>query len=899
MALTRPNAVVYQEYETIVPATDTPDLDALIAGPCYQILDYLDDKTDCAEDTDYGTLDSTVPAAGKTYTDPVAVTFATPKNLETGALLNADSVKLFFDTVKVEVIGSGDTPHDPNFRGAYTTGDNKFSGSVADAGVNFKVAGVVAGDILYAQSEAVPTTIYKKTVKELAHTFHDDSGTLDFLTNGVAAGDTITITADAVPSPNSRNGVYTVKRVLGEADLEVTEVIPGVGVWLGVPTADVAVTSPIGTVKTSGNVILWSWCHLRCTTDFAETTAGTTVRWRIERSLNNVEMDSTDFSVTNNSITVDASLTTAVTGLTGNKPITYSKIYFEYTALRTDLAREIETTSPTERLDLLGKIDARNPLAVGAYVASLNAPTMPIKIYGLDSTNEVTAYQVMLERLATSRALYTITPLTYNKTVLAMLNSSMENLADPTYNLTHGTKQKFRATLGAVELVTTKYMQAIAGGASTLQENGTDVPAVVRTGTLSGLVGGTATLITSDILPGDIVDIDGTPTYIVSHVNTDLQFEVDAAGGPVVLYTSLAGDVVKFYAPGGIATPKLVLTDVGGAEIVITPGNNDKLFTILSLPNATFLTDSVIPGDTIEIPTDPMVDSWTTYSSWVVEEVLSEERLRIRNNGSNTSTVQNEFPHTGKRTGGASIIQGSIYVRVSRVLTKEQQVTELVSVATSFASKRIKLCYPSLVDVTNLVDGSKTRTGTGPEAADSQPGYYLACVVAGLTAAKPSQQGFTNLGIAGIDRVYNSSEYFTEEQLTELSNNGIDVFVQETPSALPKSIHSVTTDVSGITFGEYMCVKNVDFVSWTFLDTILGYIGTWNVTDQALDFLRLSLQNDINNLKARFVSKFGAPLKSATITGVEFSELSADRIEAYIDGDFPVPLNTVGLHLVV
>jgi len=96
-----------------------------------------------------------------------------------------------------------------------------------------------------------------------------------------------------------------------------------------------------------------------------------------------------------------------------------------------------------------------------------------------------------------------------------------------------------------------------------------------------------------------------------------------------------------------------------------------------------------------------------------------------------------------------------------------------------------------------------------------------------------------------------------------------------------------------------MCVKNVDFVSWTFLDTILGFIGGWNVIDQALDFIKLALQRDINNLKARFVSKIGAPLKDATISGVVFSELSADRIEAYIDSDFPVPLNTIGLHLVV
>ncbi len=40
----RPNVVVYQEFDEINVVPDIPDLDALVVGPCYQLLDYLDDK---------------------------------------------------------------------------------------------------------------------------------------------------------------------------------------------------------------------------------------------------------------------------------------------------------------------------------------------------------------------------------------------------------------------------------------------------------------------------------------------------------------------------------------------------------------------------------------------------------------------------------------------------------------------------------------------------------------------------------------------------------------------------------------------------------------------------------------------------------------------------------------
>ena len=185
-----------------------------------------------------------------------------------------------------------------------------------------------------------------------------------------------------------------------------------------------------------------------------------------------------------------------------------------------------------------------------------------------------------------------------------------------------------------------------------------------------------------------------------------------------------------------------------------------------------------------------------------------------------------------------------------------------------------------------------------PEEAPAQPGYYLSCAVSGLTAGTPSQQGFTNYPIAGISRVYNSSDYFSEEQITDLSNGGVYVFMQDTPAAPPYSVHELTTDVSALEFSEYMLVKNFDFISWTFLDTLLPFLGTWNVFQETVEFIQQACYSTGAALKSRYAPKIGPPLLDFNIDSVEESDISSDRIEAFIGVDMPMVLNTIGLHLV-
>jgi hypothetical protein len=297
--------------------------------------------------------------------------------------------------------------------------------------------------------------------------------------------------------------------------------------------------------------------------------------------------------------------------------------------------------------------------------------------------------------------------------------------------------------------------------------------------------------------------------------------------------------------------------------------------------NATFIDDHVAPGQYLEVPTDLAATSLASSQKFVVASVLSNQRIKVT-------------------AAHAALAEATnVVYRIVKALDKDGQVSELVSVAQSFRSRRCVLCWPDKVDVSSLTDGSLTRGADGAAvAAASQPGYYLACAVGGMTAGLPSHQGFTNLGIAGISKLYNVNTYFSDRQITQISNNGWLVFQQDTPSSLPYVVHQCTTDPSTLQFGEFSMVKNFDFVSMFFSDILDDYIGIWNINPETIGFIGAALSAGVENLKLRRRVRIGAPIIDAKVTKLGESAISEDRLEIYIEVDFPKPLNTVGLHLV-
>lgn len=335
---------------------------------------------------------------------------------------------------------------------------------------------------------------------------------------------------------------------------------------------------------------------------------------------------------------------------------------------------------------------------------------------------------------------------------------------------------------------------------------------------------------------------------------------------------------------------------------------NDALFNQLVDAGATFITSGVEPGDTIEIPVDPnnyLADAFEgQLLTYTVATVQSETSLLIANGVDDTDTVAKELPHYYLRNLPNRLLDvtlpTAVNYRIRRVLTKDQQVSELITVAQSVREKRLTITWSDQVQVSDLRNGGLPRSSpTVRQLAGWVPGYYISAQVAGAVAGLPAQHGLTNLALSGINNLLHSQGYFTEEQLTSISDGGFFVMIQRTPGALPICIHQLTTDPTALETGEFSVVKNVDFVSKFYLDLLEPFIGVYNVTQSTMNEIEQAVNNGTASLTSQVLDRVGPPLISGTITSIAVSESDASRIEIYFRGTIPRPLNTIAFHLVV
>jgi hypothetical protein len=622
-------------------------------------------------------------------------------------------------------------------------------------------------------------------------------------------------------------------------------------------------------------------------------TAGATTKFRVERELTDKALDAAFVETVagSNTIKVKGGATVAVDGV--QKTVNYAEVYAAYRSLRQDL-QDVTTLSAVSQIKgQLGAIDARNPLAAGAFVALQNTNTS-IQVFGV-SSDDLVGYTAMKGAISTRKDIYAVVPLTGDVAVLAVLKAEFEALADPNYALTNGVPQKFRVAIGSTgSLPTTKKV------VDTQTDGKTEVNGAPTGGFHTLNLTGITSLITAGVLPGDkltiTLDSAGTGrngTYTVAQVIDADSLEVLEAipGG------AQAGNLSAVIKVGSTAVDRIPVAALTGAATV----TDAALYLDLYDANGTFVDSGVLPGDMIEMPKDTVSTSFASTDKWTIATVVSNQRLRIVNNGRNTALVAYELPHGVTRSAPTALVATTptLTYRVVRTLDKDGQVTELQAIASSLASRRVVNVWPDKCDVAGLVDGSLPRAvADKPEVAGTQPGFYLACAVGGMTAGLPSHQGFTNLAIAGVSKIYNSNTYFDDKQLTKVSNGGWFAFFQETPGSLPYVVHQLTTDPSTLEFGEFSMVKNFDFVSMFFSDILDDFIGKWNINTETIGFINAALKSGIDSLKLRRRVRIGAPIIDANVTSLGESPVSSDRIEAYIEVDFPKPLNTVGLHLV-
>lgn len=909
--MTRPITVVYQELATQTSQTVEPDLDCLVLGAAYQILDYADDKADI-EVANYGTLNANNP-----YVPPVAATpaivLAAPPGLQAGAWVDPTSVKVHFDDFRVILVSRTD--------GSVTTNDNLLT----SAGATFQTTGVAAGDVLIiANPVGSPTPNLVLTISE------------------VVSETTLRVTTNFLGTVGSL--AYRIERQLNDTQIASNFVVTPVF------RASNEITILGGVTVAVANV--------QRTVAFAKVY----VEYRAYRTdlqlIDSVSPGSAVTEIETKIGKIDARNPLAAHVWVATQNAGQAPIYF-FGVETDDLVGYTKARDAiSSNKDMYAEVVCNPDIAIMAMFKADNvtladpnsalANGVPQKFRVAIGSEELPTQETLVEERVTATTEQrsgAIPPGVRTITVASgsfltagvkpgdqLILSASPNAAplDGTYAISHinsatslEVDTPFPVAVGAPEGINLRVYRPSTGSDvialidNRAQRTNTAVTYISR---VAGVAAGARTiaLVESASTPNgihSIVEVAGVSTVINANFasgNVTATMIVNALTTGAGVTTPFVGSVnlTATTAAGATVQAAFAAAPLSGG----TPGVNylssaavlDAVYIRLFDAAATFITSGVIAGDIIEMPQHPNgVFTGVGTKQFVVNQVLSEQRLEIQNivSGSyvnNSSTVESELPHLDDRLGDNTLVtQGSMRYRVVRDLSKDQQVSHLVSVSQSLRSQRAILAWPDLVDVAGLVDGSKARNTDGSAAlADSQSGTYLSAVIGGMTAGLPNHQGFSRIGIAGIDKLYHSQGYFTERQLTQISDGGWYVFVQDTPESLPYSIHQLTTDPSALQTGEYSMVKNFDYLSKFFVGILDPFIGQWNVNEDTLGFIRQAVNSGIAQLKLRRVARIGAPLNDAAITSLAVSSASPDRVELYMTLSRPTPLNVIGAHLV-
>lgn len=911
--MVRPIVLVFQEFATQTVTPTTPDLNCLIMGPAYQIKDYLDDKA-TLQVSNYGTLNADNP-----YTPPVAftpaITLAAPPAIETGAWVDPDSIKIVFDDFRVILADATD---------GVTTTVAPDENTLVSASSDFVTAGVQPGDIVIIDNPAGPATpnlirtvisVDSPTQLRVTTNFSAAAVALNFRverqlndtvidnafvnapvfrsSNEIEILGGVTVTVGSIPRVVSFAKVYVEYRAY-RTDLQQLDTVES--------TADII--SKIGKIDSRNPLAAACFVALQnagqAPIQFYGVASDDLIGYNLAKDA--LSSDTSIYAIV--PLTQDLSVIASLKN--DNESLADPTV-----ALSSGVPQKFRVVVGSGELPVTATLVEETITGTAEQLAGAQPPG--VKSITLASLTALATNLRPGDRLTLS-ASENVSPLDGAYTI-AHINSNTNVELNEVLPVAVGAAEGInyeitRPSTGAtvVPLVDNRargtnedvvYYASVAGvtpGARTIAK-------VQDATTPNGINSIVEVAGVSTIINGDFAAAVLTAQDIVDAINTGVGVAVPFSGSvnlvaetavPATVQTALAATALT-----ALATPVAGVDDLSSAAVL------DDAFIRFFDSSASFISDGVLPGDFIEIPTNPNGVFSTTYKRFAVNTVVSEQRLEIQNVISgvytnNTSTVEYELPHYDNRLGtGTLVTNGTIRYRVVRDLTKTQQVTELATVAQSLNSRRALLAWPNQVLVSGLVDGSKPRNPDGSKAAaDLQPGYYLSAVIGGMTAGLPSQQGFSRLGCAGISRIYGSNDYFSEQQLTDLSDSGWYVFVQNSPSSLPYSIHQLTTDPATLESGEYSIVKNFDFVSVFFANILEPFLGVWNINNDTLGFMRQALNTGIDNLKLRRVAKIGAPINNAAITSIAVSAASADRVEVYMTVDLPKPLNVIALHLV-
>lgn len=301
------------------------------------------------------------------------------------------------------------------------------------------------------------------------------------------------------------------------------------------------------------------------------------------------------------------------------------------------------------------------------------------------------------------------------------------------------------------------------------------------------------------------------------------------------------------------------------ATITDDPDTSGTQYTLVESTGAEFITQGVRAGDTVRAKYVGDGFGNYTYSSYIVDTVISEESLRLL-------------------TGPTAAVNVPSKIEIHRSLTRSELATDLAAKPGLFSDRRAYLVWPD----------------TCGNAGETFPGYHMCAALAGLRSGVLPHQGLTNVEILGFDDVTRTSELFSTSQLNDMAETGYWIVTQDPGDGSIFTRHQLSTDVSTLNMREQNITTNLDSLSFVFLDTMKDFIGKGNVTPIMLQLIKAEISGILSQYQNTVtVERLGPQILTGSIIELAIHPTLKDRIVARIRVDLPEPLNNLELHLIV
>ena len=364
---------------------------------------------------------------------------------------------------------------------------------------------------------------------------------------------------------------------------------------------------------------------------------------------------------------------------------------------------------------------------------------------------------------------------------------------------------------------------------------------------------------------------DGTAYYIVPLTNDPTIIEAAKAHVLKASDPKLSRERVAVVnkAFSKVVT-KYDLKDDGTAwtgYVSLDPAALTAVYTIATVPGATFITDGVRPGDFFR--TNFTVDALGNdiYQAVEIKSVTDEQTVLLVSPGFTTSV------------GSSSSLRR---VQVARNLSKDEQAAAIAAASSALGNRRVVNVWPDV-----LSDGSLTVAG-----------YFGAAAVAGLKSGVAPHQPLTNVVLNGFTAATHSTPYFSLAQLNVIAGGGTWIVDQASNGGAIFNRHQLTTDYTDDNTSEISITTNLDSISKYLREDLLVYIGKYNNNPYFIQLLETRLHDRLTYLTGHSVTISAGPqLLGFKINSLAVDPLIRTRVNANIDLTLPYPVNNVNVQL--